>query len=981
MKPNDQLHGFTVKAVTPVPSLRMTAIELLHEKSGARMLHLKTEDSENLVSISFRTPPPDDTGLPHIMEHSVLAGSKRFPVRDPFFEMLKMSMATFLNAMTGSDITYYPVASNVKQDLFNLAEVYFDAVFHPLISENTFKREGHHLAPVDPEKVTGDLTVSGIVFNEMKGAFSNPEARLYRSAMQALLPETAHGRESGGDPDVIPDLTFEQFNEFYATYYHPSNAFLIMYGDIPTEEYAEFADERLRDFDSIDIAPDLRRQPRWSEARNLEDVYPIGADEPDEAKTFLLCDWLVGDALDPVESVLWQVLGQYLLGNEAAPLKKAIIDSQLGEDLIYAGYMDIGLEATFHVGIKGSEADRGEAFRALVEKTLSDLADSPIDREAVEAAFRQTVYRYQEIDSHFPLHAMDWVVDSWLHDGDPLAFLHMADHLKAAQAQFEADGELFNKMIRTHLIENTHRLAVTLTPDREWQARSDAKFAERMKETRASLTDEDMVQIANSAAAIQLEAGTPNSAEDLAKLPQLKVADLPAKPREIAMTVEDLAGATLLVNDVFANGVNYLEIDFNLQGMPKELWAYLPRYTDALRRMGADGMNYEAVARRMAASTGGIGCRTYLDTNVSDPDQSVVGLRIGLKALDAQVPDALDLLSKLLFSLDPRDAARLEDLLIQSRAHCRTSFIHRGTPTAIRHASRGLNPETHLDQIISGLPQLELAETLAARFDAVGGEVMDRIEAIRDFLLNRNRVTISFTGSADAADSVRGALGAWLGKMSDEPLAETDTGFVLSDTSTREGLAAPIQIAHCAKVYPAPHTSNADEPLIALGAHLTTFDYMLSEIRLKGNAYGAFCRYDSLGRNLNLGSFRDPHVLRTLKVMDDVGGYVCGADWTQEDIDRAIIGKAKDDEHPIRPEDATATSLRRHLIGLTPELRQQRADRMRAATPAEVKRAFLAVLQENDAQAAVCVLAGRDKLEAANKTLGDKALAIEDIIK
>lgn len=319
LKAGDRAYGFVVESVTPVEELRAVAYQIEHEKSGAQLIHLHSDDAENLFSISFPTPPSDDTGLPHILEHAVLSGSRKFPVRDPFFEMLKMSMATFLNAMTGSDCTYYPVASNVKQDLFNLAEVYFDAVFHPLLTEETFKREGHHLAPAAQDQPTGDLTINGIVYNEMKGAFSNPESRLIRCAGRGLFPDTIYGRESGGDPEHIPDLTYADFKSFHETFYHPSNAHFFLCGDVPTAEYLAFLAEKLNDFEWQEVEPEIAHQPRWSEPRSTADSYPIGQGEPDQEKTYVLMNWLVGEGTDPQEVASLYALSQILLGNEAAP--------------------------------------------------------------------------------------------------------------------------------------------------------------------------------------------------------------------------------------------------------------------------------------------------------------------------------------------------------------------------------------------------------------------------------------------------------------------------------------------------------------------------------------------------------------------------------------------------------------------------------------------------------------------------------------
>ena len=986
LRPGEQLHGFEVKAVTPIDELRAVNIELTHQHSGARLLHLYTNDTENLFSINFPTPPSDDTGVPHILEHAVLAGSQKFPVKEPFFEMIKMSMATFINAMTSSDFTCYPVSSNVKKDLFNLAEVYFDAVFHPLLTENTFKREGHHLAPVDPEDPTGDLKITGIVYNEMKGAFSDPEARLYRSMTSQLLPDTLYACESGGDPDAIPDLTYAQLKGFHETYYHPSNGYFILYGDIPTSDYLSFLADKLDKIPRNEastalrpLRPEVTHQPKWEAPQVMKDTYPVGTDEPLTEKTYLSLSWVIGDATHPEEVALGQILSLILLGNEAAPLRKAIIDSKLGTDLVYSGVSSIGPAAIFYLILKGSEVDRADAFTGLVTDTLKQVADSEIDGDKVEAAFQQATYHYQEVASMFPLRMLYRVIEGWIYEKDSDTFLKMGKTLTDVRQQWLDNPSIFNEFIRKSFIENPHRLTNILSPDPNMQAKIDAELAERMKAKRAELTDEEVQQIAGDAAELERLNGVPNSPEALAKLPQLQVSDLPEKPRHIPTTIESVGGRDLLRNDVFANGVNYFVLNFDLQGLPQHLWTYLPRYADAISKLGAADMSYEEMAQRTSAVTGGIGCSPGFSTHALDAGRSLRNMRFHLKALDGKIDDALEVLHDLLFSVNPRDTERLRDVLVQAVAEYQTEMIHDGSSTATHHASRGFSSNAHLAEIIYGLPQLHSSEMLLKDFGELNTDLMGHIEGIRDFLLARGRVTASFTGSDTAFETTRSRLSEWLDAMRDEPITSEPIAFQQFDTPPREGLAGPIQIAHCAHVMPAPHYSHPDSTLLTIGAHLVRLDYILSEIRFKGNAYGARFTYSPYDAILSQSSYRDPHVARTINVFEQTVEYVKQVEWTQIDIDRAIIATAKDGEKPIRPSQAASNALSQYLVGQTREMREERYAKLRQATPAAVKRALLQLLEENGDKAAVCAVSSREKLEAANTELA-QPLVIEDIL-
>ena len=992
LDPGTELHGFRLQSATPVPEVRSVAYLLEHAASGARLLHLHAADPENLFSVSFPTPPPDDTGVSHILEHCVLAGSRRFPVREPFFEMIKMSMATFINAMTGEDSTYYPVASNVRKDLFNLAEVYFDATFHPLLTEQTFRREGHHLAPPQGGNGNGDnrLAISGIVYNEMKGAFSDPEARLGRLLNHSLLPDTIYSHESGGTPEAIPDLTYDFFRRYHATYYHPSNAYFFAYGDIASADYCRFLGERLGGFTQRPVTwPEAAggtrfaptRQRRWSEPRVLHDSYPIGSGEPDTERTFLVNAWLTGDALDPVDAVLLRILSLILAGNEAAPLRKAVVQSKLGADLTYSGSSSVGREATFVIGIRGSEADRAGRFRKLIDTTLHDIADSGISADMVETAFRQAAFGYLEVQPMFPLHTLSRVVGSWIYGEDPLSFLRLGTHLATCRQRWEREPDLFARLLQERLLNNPHRLNMVIGPDRSMQQRLDELLSERVRQIEGELTEAQIAQTAANAAELEQLNSTPNTPAQLASLPQLRVDDLPDALQHIPTTVHDVAGITLLRNDVFSNGVNYLVLDFDLTGLPAELWPYLPRYLDATAKLGTAGAGYEEVARRKAAATGGIGASVSLGAHSVAAARTLRGVRFSLKALDDQIEEALAILDSVVFSVDPRDRARLQEVLVQARMRYRTGMVRNGARTASLHAGRGLDLEGHLTEIVSGLPQLALSERLTGAFDQEHQALMQRIEQIRDFLLVRGRLTVSHTGTGQGARCVSAALASWSGRLRDEPVTDADLGFTPYATLPREGLAAQMNVAYCAQVMPAPHISQPEAVPLEVGAHIVNLDWILPEIRFKGNAYGAWFRYDALGGSLGLGSYRDPHITRTLDVFGRTRNYVAEASWSETDIGRAIIAVAKRGFTPLRPRPATGLALQRHLAGITPEMREARHESLRATTAAQVQQALEQTLAAGFPHSAVCVVSSRDKLEQANNELGAAQLAIEEILR
>ncbi|MEI6423950.1 MAG: insulinase family protein, partial [Lentisphaerota bacterium] len=668
--------------------------------------------------------------------------------------------------------TVYPVASNVKKDFFNLVEVYLDAVFHPLLTEDIFRREGHHFALENNADTSTPLKVSGIVYSEMKGASSMPERLMWQLAGCGLFPDTPLGRDAGGDPEHIPDLTYEQFLRFHRELYHPSNGLFFIYGDIPTVEHLRFLAPALNVFKRRDAQVATPHQPRWMEPRRIEKEYPVGANENAADRTFITLNWIVGDALDPALVTDWKLLSALLLGNEAAPLKKALIDAKLGADVFFAGAWGYSYEEEFHVGLKGSETERADAFERLVLATLERFAAEPFASERVEAAFQQLAYETLEVKTLFPIELVYAVNAAWPFNGDPLTFLSARQHLDACHARYAADPNRFNRLIRDGLLDNPHRLRVVLRPDREAQPRADAAFAARMAEQRARLTAEQIAGIAASAAALAAAQGVPNPPKALAKLPQLKPGDLPARPRRIPTEVGKVANMTVLRNDVFANGVNYLEIDMDLAGLPVELYGWLTRFTEVVNKMGVAGQDFARVAERRAACTGGLwaGARNW--KHAANPDQTLRRFSLYMKTLDGQAENALGLLGDLIFTVDPHDRGRLRDVMMQSRAGYRTSLVNNGFGTAQRQASRGFSLAAAIDHQFNSPDALRVLEALNGAFDQRAEEIMRNVECIRDFVAKQSRWTVSFTGSDAVFRTLTRTLESWGSRQSGEAIPD-----------------------------------------------------------------------------------------------------------------------------------------------------------------------------------------------------------------
>lgn len=984
LREGDVVQGFRVHRVTGLPHMGSIAYELEHPASGARILHISNDDSENLFSIALRTPPDDDTGTPHILEHSVLSGSRKFPVKDPFVAMTRMSMATFINAMTGIDYTVYPVASNVRQDLFNLADVYWDAVFHPFLSEETFKQEGHHLDFADRSDLTSPLVVSGVVFNEMKGAYSVPERWISQALFSTLFGDTPYGLSSGGDPVAIPDLSYEQFVAYYQRLYRPENAFVFLYGDVPTVEYLEFLAPRLEGYerDGMSISP--MSQPRWSAPRRTECEYPVGSEDAVEARTFHQMAWLCGDSRDTSDVLRFGVLSELLLGTFAAPLHRALIDSKLGENLTASSSFTHGIDSGFLVGIKGSEPDRREAFEKLVLETLERCATEGFAADRIDAAFHQYAYVTLEITQRYPLVTAMNAYSLWLHGSDPLAYLRAQETLDALHDEVRGNEHAFSAMIRERLLDNPHRLTQTSRPVPGLAQVRDAEAASKLAAHKQSMSPEDLERIAREAEDLERTQGLPNSAEALATLPQLRVADLPRKPREIPTEVETLdGGITAIRNDVFANGVNYMKLSFDLSELPVELWNYVALFGRCISKMGAGGHDYAAMTERVAATTGGISFSPAATGHAIDPDGTVLAGTYMMKTLDGRIDDALAVLRDVIFDLDLGDIDRLRDVIVQEKATYRTQAPASGNVYATRHAVRGLGPLGGITERMYGVPQPRLMLRLADGFDAECDQLVANLEAIRRHLLDGRRLTLSFTGAAAAYDRVRQTVGSWAADLglagraadgrptSGQASAAVPAAAYELPSVSRQGFAAPVDVAFCAAAFPAPHDSDERGAALQVAGLVLSRGHLWDEIRAKGGAYGVRCTWNGIGKWWVLSSYRDPHIDETLETFRGVTDHVRAADWSQDEIDRTVIAAAKDAERPIRPDSATALSMWRHLQGESAEVRERNHMALLDLRASDVKRAVLEVFEAGLPQRCEAVVASRERLERTDFPIED----------
>ncbi len=973
--------GFRILRSCPMTEEPGLAVEARHPRTGLHVLHLANADPENLFAIAFRTPPPDNSGVAHIVEHSVLGGSLRFPVKDPFLEMLKSSMATFINAMTYTDRTVYPVASNVKADFINLVTVYLDAVFHPRIAPETLEQEGHHLAFEKPGDTRGELFLTGIVYNEMKGAFSDPDARVDSCSSRLLFPDTIYRFESGGLPEEIPNLDYEAFSAYYRAHYHPANAYVFLYGDIPTEEMLTFLDAQLGDLPtSSPPAVSDPVQPKWRAERSTEILLPIGADESPAANGQVTMNWYLGPLEDPVDDLAMAVLDRALLGDAAAPLRKALVDSRLGDDLTSSGYENGSFLTSFHVGLKGVNAERaGEVEKGICD-SLARIARDGIPSRRIEAAFRQLTYERCEIRPLHPLHVMEDAFGVWLYGRDPLRFLDTGRNLHELRSRWEHQPDFFIRLLQDGLLTNRHRLTVIGRPVPGLAAEREDKHRRDLAGRRDAMGERERRRIAREAVQLAELQECPDSPEALARLPQLQLSDVPPEPSRLACVTEPVGdGCTVIHNEVFTNGINYVLLGIDVTDLPSDLVEHLPVYAGLFNRLGTGSADYLATAERLAWLTGGVQAGVLPAKHVETGADSIF-LTLSFKALDDTFGEAWSLVEELFHELDFRDAGRLRNVLVQRKSALLSQVASNGHRLAALQAGRGLSGLAGLSWLWHGLPQVRSAQMTVAREDDESlAEACRKLENLRRFLVRAPLRIVSFSGNPAFRSRVEQRASRWAQTCAGECLREGPREFFARDAPSArapEGLSFDLDVAFCARCLPAPGLHERETVPMHVAAQLLSYGFLWDEIRVKGGAYGAFCRYDPVGAVLSLISYRDPDPRRTLGVFAELDDRVRDADWTPDLIRRAVIACAKDDQRPVRPASATADALSRYVSGVDDGWRREYRRRLLGVDTEAVRGVFRALTAHGvNGERATCVVASRRVL----RTLGND-VRIESVV-
>ena len=930
---------------------------LKHIKSGARILLFENNDENKVFSVGFRTPPTDDTGVPHILEHSTLCGSKKFPVKDPFIELLKGSLNTFLNAMTYPDKTVYPVASCNDKDFANLMEVYMDAVFYPnvYLHEEIFKQEGWHY---ELENVDADIIYNGVVYNEMKGAFSSPEQVVMRESRHALFPDTTYGVESGGDPEFIPNLTYEAFKNFHHRFYSPANSYIIMYGNMNMEEKLNWLDEEyLSKFDVIKVDSHIDYQKPFTTPIHEEIFYPVGKDESLENKTYYSYNAVIGTYEDAKLNLAFQILNYALLEAPGAPLKQAIIDAGIGSDIL--SDFDSGLlQPVLSIIVKDAQSGKEQVLDEVINKTLKELVTKGIDKKSIQAAINYYEFKYREADFGgapkglvYGLNAME----TWLYDdNDP--FTKLEYNAQFSSLKEELNTNYYEELINKYLLNNNHVAYVTVSPSNTLGAEKEQALKEKLVAYKASLTKEKLEKLVNDTKALKEYQATPSTLEELATIPLLTREDIDDKVEPLYNEEQVLDGVKVLKHNVETNGIGYLNFCFNTKDVPNELIPYVGLLQNVLGYVDTTKYTYQNLTQEININTGGINPRTKI---ISIGDNDVLPLFVfETKALYDKIPFVFDTVKEIITSSKLNNKRRLMEILGENKSQRQMMLMGRGHVASMNRAFSYIRSSSYYNELVDGISEYQFIEDLCLNFETKYEEIITNLEKVIKLIFRKENLIISYTATNNAYDKY---LTDFVNSLYKEEVQKGK--FEFTPNLLNEGFRTPSTVQYVARVGNFKEVGNYTGAFQVFAMALR-YDYLWMQVRVLGGAYGCMSNFTRNG-NVYFVSYRDPNLEKTMDVYMNIPNYIDSFNPSTDDLTKYIIGAIGMLDTPLSPKDKGARSFLAYLQNVTYEDLKQERHEVLNVTLDDIK-ALKPLIEKALNDNALCVIGNENKIEDSN---------------
>lgn len=958
----ENIPAYEIEKQENLTDIHSTGYLVRHKKTGARLVLIENDDENKVFSIAFRTPPRNSTGVPHILEHSVLCGSRQFPLKDPFVELVKGSLNTFLNAMTYPDKTCYPVASCNDQDFQNLMHVYLDAVFYPNIykKEEIFRQEGwsYHL-----ENKEGPLTYNGVVYNEMKGAFSSPDEVLEREIMNSLFPDNTYGVESGGNPENIPDLSYEEFLDFHRTYYHPSNSYIYLYGNMDMEEKLKFIDEKyLSAFDALEVDSHIPHQAAFSIVKDIQKEYPVAENEEEEDNTYLSFNMVVGDAMDNTLGVAFDVLDYALLSAPGAPLKMALLDAGIGKD-IYGSYDDGILQPYFSIVAKGARTSQKEEFVSIIRKVLQDIVKNGIDKKAILAGINYMEFRYREADfGSYPkglMYGLD-IMGNWLYDDSkPFAqvqLLAVYDRLKEA-----VNEGYFESLIQKWLLDNTHGAILALVPKRGLAAQREKALEEKLENYRRSLSDEQLEELVRKTNALVEYQESEEKPEDLACIPMLKRSDIRREVNGFSNEELSVDGSLFLYQDVCTNGIGYVNAMFEIKDMAVDKVHYLGLLKSVLGYVDTQNYTYGELFNAINARTGGIQCGVDVFDKANDPEAFRTMFTIRGKALYSQMDFLFQMMEEILNTSQITDTKRLYEIIAEIKSRGQASLIGSGHQTAVLRGASYSSPMARFQDEMAGVGYYKFIEDLEKNFQEKKEEIVAGLKTAMAEIIRPDSFMVSYTGERESVEKMQ-ELCCQLKKSLPEGKGEVPAVSVTCKKKN-EGFKTSGQVQYVARTGNFVKKGFTYTGALEILKVALSYDYLWINLRVKGGAYGCMSGFKRSGESYFV-SYRDPHLRRTLEVYQGVPEYVRNFTADEREMTKYIIGTISGKDVPRTPQTQGALGRMAYFRGLTVEMMQKERDQILNATVEDIH-ALAPLIEAVLSDDQLCVVGSESAIEKA----------------
>lgn len=955
------IKGYKLVSENSIPDINSKGYILKHEKTGARVVCIENDDINKVFYIGFRTPPTDSTGVPHIIEHSVLCGSEKYPAKDPFVELAKGSLNTFLNAMTYPDKTVYPVASCNDQDFRNLMDVYLDAVFHPNIYSRPqiFKQEGWHY---ELDNKDADITLNGVVYSEMKGAFSSPDDVLERAIVDSLFPDTCYGVESGGDPDVIPELTYEQFLAFHSKYYHPSNSYIYLYGDMNMEEQLEYIDSNyLSKYEYLQVESSIMSQNPFVEAVSVSKEYPVTNDEPLEDNSYISYNTVIENVLDKELYIAFQVVDYALVGSPGAVLKKALLESGICKD-VFGGYENGILQPYFSVVIKNTNEDKKDEFLGIVRDVLKNVVKEGFDKKALLAGINVFEFKFREADfGHYPKGLMYGLqlLDSWLYDEkQPFIHIQPLDTFEILKKNVETD--YFEKLVEKYLLNNTHESIVTMVPKKGLTAENDRKLADKLAELKSSMSEADIEKLIEDTQALHKYQQEEDDEETLAMIPCLKISDIKKESSEFIYTEEIVDDVKFITHDIFTNGIGYLTAAFDITDLPLERMRYVGLLKAVLGMMDTENYSYADLANEIFLNSGGISPGGDVNVDINDSSKYINSFKMKAKILYDKMDFAFDMFEEIMFKTKFDDKKRLYEILCMLKSRLQASMMSSGHVVSYHRAMASISKVDAIAEETGGIAFYRFLEKITSDFDNQADDVIENIKKTRDMIFNRkNLLLYDYIATENQKDILIEKSLVFTDMLADSCDYDTNDDWEANIISEAFKTGAKVQYVSCVGRY-------IDDEHPFTGAlrvlrMIMSYDYLWNQIRVVGGAYGAFSNFLKTGEAY-FASYRDPNLRKTLETYKKAADYLRNFDVNERDMTKYIIGTIAEMDTPRTPSTEGQRGLDAYLSNNTLAAIQKTRDEV-LSTDKETIRGLAEYIDNIFKSYSVCVIGGEEMVE------------------